>query len=151
MTIQRILKEKGMSRYSLSKLSGIPWPTLSDICSGKIDINVCSEEIILKLSKTLDMPIEEIITLKIEAKENIDEGKPKDKSYLETNLSGTLDEALKAYLRGIEENVLYLDCLWDELYGAINSDLWTGYITEEQANYLRKKYLYGESQEKLND
>ena len=34
MTIQQILREKGLSRYQLSKRSGIPWATLADICSG---------------------------------------------------------------------------------------------------------------------
>ncbi|MDR1193759.1 MAG: XRE family transcriptional regulator, partial [Peptococcaceae bacterium] len=33
--------------------------------------------------------------------------------------------------------------LSDELYGAINSNLWSACITEEQAAYLRGKYLYG--------
>ncbi|HBC96869.1 MAG TPA: hypothetical protein DC034_08775, partial [Clostridium sp.] len=42
MTIQQVLREKGMSRYSLSKISGVPWSTLSDICSGKSDLNRCS-------------------------------------------------------------------------------------------------------------
>lgn len=149
MTIQQLLKEKGMSRYSLSKISGVPWSTLSDICSGKTNLNRCSARTLSKLSKALEMPIEEIITLEIE--QDIDDGKPKDKSYLETNLSESLDKALKAYLQGEKENVLHLDCLWNELYGAINADLWSGCITEEQANYLRKEYLYGETQEDLND
>lgn len=42
-----------------------------------------------------------------------------------------------------KDRVLHLDCLSDELYGAINSNLWGGRINEEQADYLRKKYLYG--------
>ncbi|GLB29628.1 hypothetical protein LAD12857_15510 [Lacrimispora amygdalina] len=37
--------------------------------------------------------------------------------------------------------MLYLDCLWSELYGTINANLWAGLITDEQAGYLRKKYL----------
>lgn len=151
MSIQEIIKEKGMSKYSLSKVSGVPWSTLSDICSGKTDLNRCSVKTLSKLSKVLEMPIEEIIELEIETKEDIDDGKPKDKSYLETNLSGTLDEALRVYLQGEKENVLHLDCLWNELYGAINADLWAGYITEEQADYLRKEYLYGDTQEDLDD
>ena len=151
MTIQQVLREKGMSRYSLSKISGVPWSTLSDICSGKSDLNRCSVKTLSKLSKALEMPIEEIIELEIETKKDIDSGKPKDKKYLETNLSGRLDKVLKAYLEGKKENVLHLDCLWSELYGAINADLWAGYITEEQANYLRKEYLYGETQEDSDD
>lgn len=142
MTIQQLLREKGMSRYSLSKLSGVPWSTLSDICSGKTNLNRCNVQTLSKLSKVLEITIEELMELEIETKQDIDNGKPKNKYYLETNLSGSLDEALKAYLQGEKENVLHLDCLWNELYGAINSDFWAGYITEEQANYLRKEYLH---------
>ncbi|MCR6546066.1 helix-turn-helix domain-containing protein [Dehalobacterium formicoaceticum] len=151
MNIQQLIKEKGMSKYSLSKASGVPWSTLSDIFSGKTDLNRCSVKTLSKLSKVLEMPIEEIIELEIETKDDIDARKPRDKSYLETNLSGTLDGALRAYIQGEKEGVLHLDCLWNELYGSINADLWAGYITEEQANYLRKEYLYGETQEDLDD
>jgi DNA-binding Xre family transcriptional regulator len=73
MSIQEIIKEKGMSKYSLSKLSGVPWSTLSDICSGKTDLNRCSVKTLSKLSKVLEMPIEEIIELEIETKEDIDD------------------------------------------------------------------------------
>ena len=31
MTIQQILREKNLSRYQLSKKSGVPWATLADI------------------------------------------------------------------------------------------------------------------------
>jgi len=151
MSIQEIIKEKGMSKYSLSKVSGVPWSTLSDICSGKTDLNRCSVKTLSKLSKVLEMPIEEIIELEIETKEDIDDGKPKDKSYLEKNLSETLEKTLRAYVQGEKEEVLHLDCLWNELYGSINADLWAGYITEEQADYLRKEYLYGDTQEDLDD
>lgn len=147
MTIQQLLREKGISRYSLSKISGVPWSTLSDICSGKTNLKRCNVGTLSKLSKVLEMPIEEIMELKVEEKDDLNKGKPKDKSYLESNLPNNLEKALKSYIEGEKENALYLDCLWDELYGAINSDLWAGYISEEQANYLREEYLYGEKQE----
>lgn len=36
-----------------------------------------------------------------------------------------------------------LDCLWGELYGSINmAEISDGIITSEQADYLRKKYLW---------
>lgn len=35
MDINVLLKENGMTRYRLSKLSGVPHATLSDLCSGK--------------------------------------------------------------------------------------------------------------------
>ncbi|MCQ4936007.1 helix-turn-helix transcriptional regulator [Anaerotignum propionicum] len=150
MTIIELLKEKGLSRYSLSKTSGVPWATLADICSGKTSLNRCSAETLSKLSKALNLSIEEILELETESTKPEKTGKPTDKTYLETNLSPQLTKAIKDYEKGEKDNVSYLDCLWGELYGSINADLWAGCISEEQANYLRKKFLYGE-QEGLND
>ncbi|MEG2687074.1 MAG: hypothetical protein RR954_08160, partial [Christensenellaceae bacterium] len=53
-------------------------------------------------------------------------------------------KAICDYTQGEKNKVSYMDCLWGELYGSINSDLWSNCITEEQAQYLRTKYLYGE-------
>lgn len=146
MTIMELLKEKGLSRYSLSKTSGVPWATLADICSGKTSLNRCSAETLSKLSKALNLSIEEILELETESPKSEKTGKPADKTYLETNLSPQLTKAIKDYEKGEQDNVSYLDCLWGELYGSINADLWAGCISEEQANYLRKKYLYGEQE-----
>lgn len=66
---------------------------------------------------------------------------PTDKVYLEKGLPASLQKAIDDFLQGEKEQVLHLDCLSDEIYGAINSNLWSGCITEEQAEYLRKKYL----------
>ena len=57
-----------MSRYSLSKLSGVPWSTLSDICSGKTNLKRCNAQTLSKLSKVLEMTIEELMELEIETK-----------------------------------------------------------------------------------
>ena len=146
LTINQIIKEKGFSRYSLSKSSGIPWATLADICSGKTHLERCSAGTLLKLSKALEITLEELLSLDAETKnKDIDSnGKPIDKSYLETGLPGSLQKAIDDYIQGEKEQVLHLDCLWDEVYGSINSNFWAGRITEEQAVYLRNKYLYGE-------
>lgn len=45
-------------------------------------------------------------------------------------------------MKGLAENVSYLDCLWCELYGSSNSAQWSGEISEAQAHYLREKYLF---------
>ncbi len=141
MTIGDILKEKGISRYRLSKNSEIPWATLSDICSGKTSIAKCSVATLKKLALGLDMSLEEISNLKDGNDSFNQSGKPKDRTYLEYNLSAHLSKAISDYVRGQNEEVSYLDCLWGELYGSINSDLWSGLISEEQASYLRNKYL----------
>ena len=48
---------------------------------------------------------------------------------------------IKAYVQGIKENSSLLDCLWGEVYGSINSALYSYEISDEQARFLRNKYL----------
>ena len=51
---------------------------------------------------------------------------------------------LETLKKGVEEMSRFLDCLWGELYGAINiAEINDGAITHEQAQYLRDKYLWG--------
>lgn len=140
MTIQQILREKELSRYQLSKKSGVPWATLADICSGKTKVSRCSAGTLMKLSAALELPMEQLITLTAEKRQTRD-GKPGDKSYLEKGLPASLDKALREYVQGEKDKVSYMDCLWSELYGAINSNQWSNAITQEQADYLRAKYL----------
>lgn len=55
------IKQKNISLYRLSKNSGIPYSTISDICSGKTQIEKCSGETIYKLAKELDITMEELL------------------------------------------------------------------------------------------
>lgn len=152
MTIQQLLQDLQMSRYRLSKISGIPWATLSDIYSGKTHLDRCGAGTLSKLSRALGLSIEELLELESEPTENASDGKPNRKTYLETGLSESIQKAIKDYLQGEKEQVLHLDCLWDELYGTINSNLWAGLITEEQAGYLRSKYLgLDQKEERIHD
>ena len=84
MTIQQILRKKNLSRYQLSKKSGVPWATLADICSGKTTLSRCSAGTLMKLSSTLGIPMEQLITLTAE-KPQMNGGKPADRTYLEKN------------------------------------------------------------------
>lgn len=68
-------------------------------------------------------------------------GKPINKTYLEISLPPYLEHDIKALIKGEKENCHYLDCLQDEVYGSINAAYYGNQITEEQADYLRKKYL----------
>ena len=56
-------------------------------------------------------------------------------------MPASLQKALDEYIQGEKDHVSYMDCLWGELYGAINSNQWSNAITQEQADYLRAKYL----------
>ncbi len=143
MRIEQLLREKGVSRYSLSKTSGVPWATLADIYSGKTHLERCNAATLLKISKALNMSLEELLLVDNKPNPGITDGKPTDKTYLESGLPASIQKTIDDYIQGEKDQVLHLDCLGDELYGAINANLWGGRITEEQADYLRKKYLYG--------
>lgn len=62
---------------------------------------------------------------------------------LEKCLPKYLEEDLKRLKECIKNNNKYLDCLRNELQGSINSAFVDGDITEEQCDYLYKKYIYG--------
>jgi len=61
MSINTILKQKNMTKYKLSILSGVPHTTVLDICSGRAKINKCSVETLYKLAKALDVSMEDLI------------------------------------------------------------------------------------------
>ena len=64
-----------------------------------------------------------------------------DKKYLEKCLPSYLEKDLKNLKEGLKNNVSYLDCLINELQDSINCAVVDGDITEEQCEYLYKKYI----------
>lgn len=68
--------------------------------------------------------------------------------YNEEILEKCLPEYLKRDLEnlkdGLKNNSRYIDCLLNELQGSINSAFIDGDITEEQCDYLYRKYIYGQ-------
>lgn len=63
----------------------------------------------------------------------------------EYGLPRYLQQDLDAFKEGLETNSALLDCLRGELYGSINiAQINDGAITPEHADYLRKKFLWGE-------
>ena len=138
MTIWQRMAELRLSRYRISKVCGLSWDEASDICCGRKPLPQCAPETLAKLACALSLSIEELMKL---------ETGPQQVSYLEASLPGFLQKSIDDCLRGEREQVDYLDCLYDDLYGSINSAQWGGDITREQADYLREKYLHMESPE----
>ena len=62
MYINTLLKQKDMTKYMLSKRSGVPHTTVLDICNGKTKLNKCNAETVFKLAKVLNVTMEELIT-----------------------------------------------------------------------------------------
>lgn len=61
MTVSEQMEKKGLTRYRLSKDSGIPYTTVNDICTGKAKLEKCSAETIYRLSKTLGVSMESLL------------------------------------------------------------------------------------------
>lgn len=61
MNITEYMEQKKITKYRLSKLSGIPYSTVSDICSHKTRLEKCSAETVYKIAKALDITMEELI------------------------------------------------------------------------------------------
>ena len=66
MNINELLEQKNITKYRLSKLSGVPQTTITDICTGKTRIEKCAAETIYKLAKTLDVTMEYLISANME-------------------------------------------------------------------------------------
>lgn len=61
MLINEQLKKKNLTKYRLSKESGVPQATINDICSGKTDLDKCAAGTLYRLAKVLDVSIEAIL------------------------------------------------------------------------------------------
>ena len=59
--INELMKEKKFSKYRLSKESNVPYTTVTDICSGKAQLEKCSAETVYKLARALDTTVEELL------------------------------------------------------------------------------------------
>ena len=145
MTMQSILREKNMSMYRLSKISGVPKTTVIDICSGKSDIEGCTAKTVMQLSRALGCTMEELMQID-HARYDRTTGLPKDESYLEKALPDYLQKSIAAMQaswaivdRGGKD--LHWDLFWSELNADINSAETEQEISSDQAWYLRRKYL----------
>ena len=127
MTFLDLLSEKKTTVYSLSIDSGIPRTTLSDIASGKADILKCSGKTLLAISKSLNVSIEDLLSL--------------EREEAKTLLPGFLLDSIKEYRKAIRKDSTLIDCYSDQLNSSINVAEVENLISKEQANRLRKRYF----------
>lgn len=136
MLIEDLIARRGLTKYRLAKLAGIPHTTLNDICSGRTRTEKCIAETVYRLAKALEVPAELLIEDGIRCTQ-------RERAY-EYGLPEYLQHDLDAYKEGLKNHSSLLDCLWGELYGSINMAVINdGFITPEHADYLRKKFLFG--------
>ena len=127
MTFLDLLSEKKTTVYSLSIDSGIPRTTLTDIASGKADILECSGKTLLAISKSLNVSIEDLLSL--------------EREEAKTLLPGFLLDSIKEYRKAIRKDSTLIDCYSDQLNSSINVAEVENLISKEQANRLRSRYF----------
>lgn len=71
MVIDDWMKQKNLSRYELSKKSGIPYTTLTDLIQKRTRLEKSNAETVYKLSKAMGISMDELFMLSIE--EAVDE------------------------------------------------------------------------------
>ena len=116
MDFNKLLEEKNISKYKLSKESGVPYSTVCDISTGKSVLLKCSAETVLRISHILGMTAEELVgdisypvtntgkssseSKEKEKKTKADgaAGKKAKKSINKTKKEENLDPIKKAYL-----------------------------------------------------
>lgn len=146
MFFKTLLNNKNISKYQLSKISGVPNSTINDIYSGKTSIENCSAKTIYKLSKALDCTMEQIYNLENLNDYNKETGLPNDKSYFECGLPEWLQTSIENMKKSWEiedsgKRDMYWDVYWCDLNADINSAEVDQLISSEQAWYLREKFL----------
>ena len=72
MNINDLLKQKNITKYQLSKKSGVPYTTINDICHEKVTIPKCSAATVYKLSKVLDIPMESFVADSMEYRQSFE-------------------------------------------------------------------------------
>ena len=109
MKINELLQQKGMTKYRLSVLSGVPHSTLSELCSGKTNIGKCYVETIYKLAKALGVSMETLVEDAFKPKPSREE--LREKSY-EYGLPEYLQKDLDAFKEWLKNDSSLIDCLW---------------------------------------
>lgn len=146
MKMQTILNNQNMTKYRLSKLSGVPLTTITDICAGRSDLERCTAKTVFQIAKALQCSVEDLMTMDAVPEYDQETGLPTDKSYLECGLPPYLQESLEKMktawkMKDSGKNYLHWDCDYCELQTDINCAEVDGEISTEQAWYLREKYL----------
>jgi len=72
MNINELLITKKITKYYLSKTTGVPYTTISDICSGKTEISKCNAITVYYIAKGLGVSIEDILDSTIEQRPSFD-------------------------------------------------------------------------------
>jgi len=111
MMIRKIMEKNGITTYRLSKNSGIPYTTVNDICNNKVNLAKCNSETVYKLSKALNVSMEELLEPFVISRPNFE--------LFKSNVCHSLKELgdiqfLIETIKNDEVNVYYKRCWYPE-------------------------------------
>lgn len=139
MNLGSYVDNLGISVYSLSKKSSVPYTTLSSICNGSADIKECRVNTLLKIAETLKVNLLDLInsTLSAPAKFNFINGDV----FIDVN---DLPKAMKNTIKELEEydqenDPMFFECA-DMLYMMADRFLKDGAIDSSTRDKLILKY-----------
>ena len=72
MDINTLLQQKNITKYKLSKMSGIPFTTISEICTGKAKIINCTGNTLYRMAKALEIKIEDLLADSMEYRQSFE-------------------------------------------------------------------------------
>jgi len=72
MNLNDYLVQQNMTKYKLSKVSGVPFTTISEITTGKSKIKNCTGETLYKLARALGVTIDDLLAESMEYRQNFD-------------------------------------------------------------------------------
>lgn len=157
MSLQALLDSRGISKYRLSKMSGVSKTVVADICSGKSSLENCTAKTVYRIALVLDCTVE--FLLMMSAKSNIDNSAASDQCEVnispvyssERNLKKygidfyvekSLENDLFALIDGVNNNVSYIDCLRDELLSSVHASYNAGLLSVEQAEFIEQNFIF---------
>lgn len=151
MIVNELLEKENMTRYCLSKESGVAMTTITDICSGKADLDKCAAGTLYKIAKVLGVTVDSLLennsvessdyrcsfeTFKSNTCHNV-----KDKGDIDFIIE-TLetDEVRKLYNRSWHREALYLLAMVDYLSRINGLPVCTNY-NDIRSKKLEKPYF----------
>ena len=139
MELEKYLKKNNISVYSLSKESGIPYTTLSNLARGRSDPKECRVGTLLRLSEILDTPLDSLIAGDIKEHHFIDDGVILDVNALPKPLRNDIKE-LEQF---DEEKSPDFFSMVDTMLLTADRMLSSGAIDKETYTKLYAKYPFG--------
>lgn len=139
MTLANYVDDLGISVYSLSKKSSVPYTTLSSICNGSADIMECRVNTLVKIAEALKVNLLDLINSTLSA--------PVKYNFIDPDVYidvSDLPKAMKNTIRELEEydqnnDPMFFECA-DMLYMMADRFLKDGAIDSATHEKVIMKY-----------